>query len=103
MAIKPQLTQEERERLRKIAGKRFAKVYMHLSFAIDDAEEGEMALEKLGLMRNEIKQNAVRVMKAFDFFFIDFKKYIGKGDGAVILRDFERIKPEIDKVFDLNL
>ena len=101
--VRARLSKEERDRLLKIAGKKFAKVYLHLSLAIDDAEDGEMAVQKLGLCHTDIKYDLSRLMKDFDRFFVGFKKYIASGDSAVILRDFERLKPEIDKIFNTNL
>lgn len=100
---KIQLHKEERDRLLKVAGKELADVYILLTVAVDHAEEAEAAIEKLGYMRNEVKMYASHVMKAFDLFFATFRKYLGKGDGEVILRDFEKIKPEIDRVLDINM
>lgn len=76
---------------------------MLLTIAVYHAEEAEALIKKLGYMRNEVKMNANRVMASFDHFFEDFKKYIGKDDGKVILNDFERLKPEIDKLLESNL
>ena len=97
------MTTEERDRLLKIAGKHYAATYLLMSIAIDHAEEGDIAVSKLGMNKNEIKKNAHLVMKHFDIFCQDFKKYIAKGDSSVILRDFEQLKPEIDKILDLKL
>ena len=97
------ITTEERDRLLKIAGKHYAATYLLMSIAIDHAEEGDIAVSKLGMNKNEIKMNGSRVLKAFDLFFQSFKKYIATGDSAVILRDFEQLKPEIDKILDLKL
>lgn len=97
------LTKEERDRLVQLAGKELAYVYMLLTVAIYHAEEAEVLIKKLGYMRNEVKMNVKRLMADFDHFFEDFKKYIGKDDGVIILRDFERLKPEIDKLLKSNL
>lgn len=97
------LSKEEFDRLLKLAGKEFAKSYMAASAAIDYAEAGELAIEKLGFKRNEIKMNLNRLMNQFDNFLQDFKKYIEKGDSLVILKDFENIKPQLDKIFDAEL
>lgn len=101
--VKTRLSEEEKERLLHMAGKHYAATYLLMSIAVDHAEAGDIAVEKLGLKKNEIKKNASLVMKHFDNFCQDFKKYIAKGDGKVILSDFERLKPEIDKILDLNL
>lgn len=85
------------------AGKEFAETYMLMTCAIEHAESGELAIEKLGMYRTEIKQNAKRVQKAFDMFFNDFRKYLAKGDGKVILEDYERVKGEIDKILEEKL
>lgn len=101
--MKKVLTVEERDRLLLEAGKEFAKTYMLMTDAIDHAESGELAVEKLGMYRTDIKRDAVRVMKAFDIFFNNFKKYLSKGDGKVILEDYERVKGEIDKILEEKL
>lgn len=94
---------EARKLALKRAGKHYAATYLLLSIAVDHAEEGEMALRQIGMNRNEIKMNANRTMKAFDAFFTGFKRYLHKDDGKVIMRDFENLKPQIDKILDLNL
>lgn len=50
-----------------------------------------------------MKQTAGSVQRAFDMFHRNFKKFIPKDDGAVLLRDYENLKPEIDKILDLKL
>lgn len=93
-------TKEEIDRILNRAGKAYAKTYMLMTCAIDYADEGDNAIAELGMYRTEIKQNAVRVQKSFDRFCTDFKKYLSKGDGKVILADWERVSKGVDKILE---
>lgn len=94
---------ERQKELLHRAGKHYAATYMLMTIAIDHADEGDKAVSELGLYRNEVKMNAARVQKAFDMFCKDFRKYIEKGDSAVILSDYERLTADIERILDLKL
>lgn len=97
------MTKEEKDKRLLIAGKHLGGAYLLITNAIDHIESAEIELEKMGLNHTSIKYYGKMLYNAFDRFFNNFKKYIGPGDGAVVLRDFEQMKPEIDKILDLNL
>ena len=97
------ITEGERERLLLKAGKEYAFVYMLMTCAIDHADEGNKAIQQLGMYRTEIKMNAERVQKAFDVFCRDFKKYLAHGNDKVILADWGRVSEGINKVLEEEL
>lgn len=96
------LTEEKRQAIIR-AGKHYGAAYLLMTIAMDHIDSGDVEIGRIGMNRNSIKMNGSRVQKSFDIFCQDFNKYLGKGDGDVVLRDFEQLKPEIDKILDLNL
>lgn len=100
--MKRELTEEQQTLLHK-AGKHYAAAYLLATIAVDQADDGDEACRRLGLMRNEIKMNANRVQRAFTVFCDDFRKYIAKGDANVILSDWERLSEKIGAIIEDEL
>lgn len=85
------------------AGKAYAAAYLLMTVAMDYVDSGDGAVKAAGFHRNDIKQECGRVHKQFDRFCQSFRKYIGQGDSRVILKDYEEIRPRIEKVMEVEL
>lgn len=85
------------------AGKAYAAAYLLMTVAMDYVESGDDSVKAAGFHRNDIKQESGRVQAQFDRFCKAFRKYIGQGDSRVILKDYEEIRPRIEKVMEVEL
>ncbi|MCM1168908.1 MAG: hypothetical protein NC324_03125 [Bacteroides sp.] len=74
-----------------------------MTVAMDHIDSGEAEIERIGLFHREVKMLAGRTQKAFDAFHQNFKRFIPKDAGPVILRDYAEISAGIEKVLDLQL
>ena len=100
--MKMQLTERQLELINE-AGKAYAAAYLLMTVAMDYVDSGDGAVKAAGFHRNDIKQECGRVQAQFDRFCKTFSKYIGKDDSRLILRDYEEIRPRIEKVMEVEL
>lgn len=100
--MKMQLTERQLELINE-AGKAYAAAYLLMTVAMDYVDSGDGAVKAAGFHRNDIKQESGRVQAQFDRFCKAFDKYIGQGDSRVILKDYEEIRPRIEKVMEVEL
>ena len=101
-AMERKLSEYQEEKVLE-AGKAYAAAYLLMTVAMDYVDSGDGAVKAAGFHRNDIKQECGRVHKQFDRFCQSLRKYIGQGDSRVILRDYEEIKPRIEKVMEVEL
>lgn len=98
------MSAESRDAALSSAGKHYAAGYLLMSAAMGHIGMGDDELEKLGFNHREVKMLAGRVQKSFDVFHKAFdSKFLKKGTGAVVARDYDAISAEIDRIIDEKL
>lgn len=98
------MSEKNRDAAFSRAGKHYAAGYLLMSAAMSHIGMGDDELEKLGMSQREVKMLAGRVQKAFDVFYKAFNsKFLKKGTGAVVVRDYDAISAEIDRIIDEKL
>lgn len=98
------MSAEDRDAALSRAGKHYAAGYLLMSVAMSHIGMGDDELEKLGISHREVKMLAGRAQKAFDVFYKTFNgKFLAKGTGEVVVRDYDAINAEINRIIDEKL
>lgn len=98
------ISKEERDKSIAIAAKDYAAGYLLMSKAMSYIETGDAELERIGLFHREVKMLASKTQRDFDAFNREFRKFLPKdGGGGVVLRDYDAISEEIERIVEERL